>query len=87
MGKGPTHLLFEGQKETWCENKCGEPQGDDRFEVLLTEGFLTNLKEGITGDSSNEQASTHRQGALGEGNAWRGSRLGHKGLVIASQDL
>ena len=87
MGEGPAHLLFERQKEARGENKCGEPQCDDWLEVLFTEGFLADLKKGVTRDSCDEQTPTDRQSALGEGNSLRVGRLGRKGLVRSSQDL
>ena len=87
MGEGASHFLFEGQEKSGGQNKGGEPEGHDGFEVFFAEGLLADLKKGVTRDACHQQTSADRQRPLGERNAGRRGRLGSDGLVIGSQDL
>ena len=87
MGQSASHFLLEGQEKSGGQNKGGEPQGHDGFEVFFAECLLAHLKKGVTRDACHQQTSADRQRSLGERNAGRCGRLVFDGLVVGSQDL
>ena len=64
VGEGSTHFLFEWQEEPGCHDEGGEPQGDDRLEVVLAQSLLAHLEEGVTRQTGDQQTDSDGEGAL-----------------------
>ena len=66
MGEGAPHFLFEWEEEAGCQDEGGEPQRDDRFEVVLAQSLLAHLEEGVAREPGDEQTDADGEGAFGK---------------------
>jgi hypothetical protein len=67
VGKGPANFLLDWHEETWYQSKCGEPQCNNRLEVLFTKSDLADFEERIRRESGDEQTNSDGNGSFGKG--------------------
>ena len=81
-------LLLEGKEETRRQGERGEPQSQDRLELLLAaDRFLADAEEGECCAPRDQQREPDRQCALGQRRARRkgAAVVGHEAVMVAAE--